>query len=544
MITLPLPKAVIKAGARLDVMQTGATQTNTTYWCHQALAYPSQWVVANKTIANLQRAIFTRVFCVKQRGVYVACPKPLFRSTSGLNHFRDVVLKHFVGTPVQTLGDMPTLWNGSKRKVYSRAAETFELSPLSELDGRIKAHTKVEKVNVSLGPVAGSSSHEELLSKDPRVIQARSPRYNVQLGRFLKLNEHNYFKAIDKTFHRFSAVKSKTVMKGLNASSQGEQIARKWHAYRDPVAIRIDAKRFDQHVSELLLSYEHTFYTKGAHKMCATKPERKLLRELLKMQLRNRCTGRTRDGFLRYVVTGNRMSGDMNTGLGNVLIMCAIMYSFFDAMLIKMESTGRGRIFLDLINNGDDCSILCESEHEQFLTSQLDAYFLDYGFELDVEGVARQLEQLKFCQSHPIWTPDGWRMVRHVQTATAKDAINLGVVQTANDYNTWRSAIAGCGLALTSGIPIMQAYYLGLGSGVGFKRRDVYSTGMEFLAHGMETRCSEVHDRTRVSFALAFGVSPALQVELEKHYASVDHSFNLQSIPVTNGVTGNFSLPY
>jgi hypothetical protein len=262
------------------------------------------------------------------------------------------------------------------------------------------------------------------------------------------------------------------------------------------------------------------------------------------MQLHNKCVGRTRDGVLRYEVVGNRMSGDMNTGLGNVQIMCALMYTFFEDMINELEAAGRGRIRLDLVNNGDDCSIICEAQYEKFLVQRLDAYFLSYGFEMDVEGVARVLEQLKFCQSHPIWTPQGYRMVRHAHTAIAKDAINLGVVRCESDYTKWRAAIAGCGLALTSGIPIMQSYYLGLASGSATTRNEVFTTGMEFLARGMESKTAVVHEMTRVSFYDAFGISPALQVELENHYESIPYHYAPTTIASVTGVTGNASLPF
>jgi hypothetical protein len=52
----------------------------------------------------------------------------------------------------------------------------------------------------------------------------------------------------------------------------------------------------------------------------------KELAELLKWQLQNKGFARTIDGLIKYSVEGCRMSGDMNTALGNCTIMCALVY--------------------------------------------------------------------------------------------------------------------------------------------------------------------------------------------------------------------------
>lgn len=50
------------------------------------------------------------------------------------------------------------------------------------------------------------------------------------------------------------------------------------------------------------------------------------LAELLGWQLTNKGFARTTDGLIKYEVKGCRMSGDMNTALGNCMIMCALVY--------------------------------------------------------------------------------------------------------------------------------------------------------------------------------------------------------------------------
>jgi hypothetical protein len=505
----------------VEEAELGGRVNATIYYTSDGLAYPSQWIVPNKEHNTLLRGVITRVFYVKNNlGHYVVCPRPTVSNTKGLAAFKSALLRKLKPGPIVPLENIPGMYVGSKRKIYQRAVDSYLTKPFGANDAVIAAHTKVEKVLVSIGPNSSVAEERDLWKKDPRVIQARTPRYNAQLGRYLKSNEHRFFQAIDRVFEDQHGLP--TVMKGLNAKQQGEAIAAKWKQFDEPIGIRLDAKRFDQHCSPLVLKFEHSCYVAGLAPVM-TGVERKFLQTLLAHQLSNRCFGTTKNGKLKYVAHG-RMSGDMNTGLGNVIIMCAMMHSFFG--VVREEIAKRWPTDppakLALINNGDDCCVLMELKYHGVLLELLEPWFLGYGFEMDVEGTATMLEQVKFCQSHPIWTPSGYVMVRCMPTSLAKDAINLGEVNDQVGYDNWRAAIAGCGLALTRGIPIAQAYYQCLGRGTRFEKPRVYSCGMHFLAHGMEVGVDEIHPNTRVSICNAFGIAPDMQRHLESHYESLD----------------------
>ena len=119
------------------------------------------------------------------------------------------------------------------------AVESLKVSPIEEKDSYLNAFVKCEKIN-----------RTAKLDPAPRIIQPRKPRFNVCLGRYIKPIEHAIYRAIDKVFG------SPTVVKGMNATERGLLLARKWARFSDPVAIGIDAKRFDQHVSELYRDWE------------------------------------------------------------------------------------------------------------------------------------------------------------------------------------------------------------------------------------------------------------------------------------------------
>lgn len=48
------------------------------------------------------------------------------------------------------------------------------------------------------------------------------------------------------------------------------------------------------------------------------------------------------------------MSGDMNTALGNCMLMCCLIISYLESKNIKY----------DFINNGDDAVLFLERKHE------------------------------------------------------------------------------------------------------------------------------------------------------------------------------------
>lgn len=111
-------------------------------------------------------------------------------------------------------------------------------------DSDISAFVKAEKINLTEKP-----------DPAPRIIQPRDPRYNVEVGCYLKHTEKIMMKAIDQLFNPDSDIQ--TVFKGLTADQSGRMMRRKWLKFRDPVALGLDASRFDQHVSRQALEWEH-----------------------------------------------------------------------------------------------------------------------------------------------------------------------------------------------------------------------------------------------------------------------------------------------
>jgi hypothetical protein len=453
----------------------------------------------NNGVVTLERAVNERVFYVSGPTGFVEPPRPQSGDffNGRLRAFRAAMMDHlFTTTPVpyeQFVG----MYRGRRQKVYQAAADSLlRGETISQLDAETRPFVKAEKVNFTAKS-----------DPCPRVIQPRSPRYNVEVGRYLKPVEERIYEVITCVFG------SKTVFKGMNALRQGTLMKKKWDRFRNPVAVGLDASRFDQHVSVSALQWEHSVYA-----MFFRNP-RPLLR-LLSWQLRNKATAYCGDGLISYVTEGCRMSGDMNTALGNCLLMCAMVWSYCKHKQVAA---------FELANNGDDCIVIMEASDLGRFSGGLDEWFREMGFTMKVEAPVSIFERIEFCQTRPVLGADGWRMIRIPQIAMAKDCISLTPVDTKVQYEGWMAAVGLGGLSLTGGIPVWQSFYRSfIRASNGAKPRvDDQHTGFKMLGEGLEPKARPITQESRFSFFLAFGVTPDMQVEIERHYDSLDLHFNL-----------------
>jgi hypothetical protein len=381
--------------------------------------------------------------------------------------------------------------------VYEEAVESLRTRPVERRDSFLKSFTKAEKI-LFFSLIALIIAK---VDPAPRLIQPRDPRYNVEVGRYLKPYEGMVYRAIGRVWGDV------TVAKGLNAQQRGKLIHSKWLSFCDPVAVGLDASRFDQHVSVWALLWEHSIY-----RMMNDDPE---FRKLLRWQLRNKGFGSARDGKVRYSVDGCRMSGDMNTALGNCLLMSSMVYAYLKHLNIPGK----------LINDGDDCVVFMERRYLSRFVEGLDVWFREMGFNMKVEDPVYRMEHIEFCQCRPIWTEDGYLMVRNARQSLAKDSVSLKPLDSQKVFEKWCYEVGECGLSLTGGIPVVSHFYRclmrasnGRHSGrLGFD--PVFETGMRMMAKGMDRQQKDaIHPKTRFSFYLAFGIQPDLQSLWEHYY--------------------------
>jgi len=468
-------------------------------------------------VDNCLRAAAERYYFVQDGARFAPPPKSKLRIFSTLNY-----IKHKIANSIDvsklSYKDFVSLYDGKRKCRYQTAVDTLVADPLCSKDAYIKAFVKAELISVT------SDHYNPVLRKvvsgkpdpAPRAISPRSPRYNVEVGRFLRPLEHKIYGAIAGLFG------GKTVAKGMNATETAAVLVEMFNEFDDPVAIMLDAHRFDQHVGVDCLKWEHSVYNE-----IYNDPN---LRRFLKMQLKNRIRFICRDGMVICVLDGRRMSGDMNTALGNCLIMCVLIYHYLQTLKI------RGR----LLNNGDDCTVVMSRKNEEEFVAGVAAYFLDYGFTMKVEKPVYVLEEIEFCKTQPVWNGTEYVMCRKFPDCVDKDSISFLPINNDQSLNNYYHDLGACGQALTSGLPVLSKFYAMLsrfaGSAKGFNRDISQRTGMEILSWRMIRRDSPITERARYSFYLAFGITPSEQIDLEHKYST------MQRIPYCSRVVDEFQV--
>jgi hypothetical protein len=385
---------------------------------------------------------------------------------------------------------------GTKRRRFERAAASLVVEGLCERDdARVAAFVKADKYDfLSVG------------RKLPRIISARRPlmpRYNMELAQYLKPLEHAlYHIAGSKTW---GVRPTRIVAKGLNQRQRASLLLEKFQGFSRGVAIIMDGSHFDRHVSKEQLKLTHRVYLRLM--------DIPRFRTLLSWQLKNKA--RTASGA-RFSCSGKRMTGDMDTALGNCIIMIAMMIAAMQTIGVKK---------FDLLDDGDDCILFVEECDVARIRKQIQGIFRSFGHSLKVECVALSPEQVDFCQTRLVQTADGAKMLRHPDKVLGNACASHRHYQTLRSARSMMLAVGHGELALGLGCPVYQALGLALirkagnvkpysldpsGALAQRVRREV--GGLKQAAHLTPV---PVTPEARSSFERAFGWSLATQLSVE-----------------------------
>ena len=401
-----------------------------------------------------------------------------------LRQFRTLLLQKVGSATPVSPEEFAQMYTGRKRTIYDAAVVNYTEYGVRRSDAYSDSFVKCEKVPAN---------------KAPRCIQPRRPVYNVGVGQYLKPVEHRLYKGVQKVFESSTPV----VVKGFNAVQTADIIRQKFESFDRCAAVGLDASRFDQHVSAAMLRWEHSIYNGMFND-----PQ---LAEWLTWQIDNVGFGNCDDGWLKYRVTGKRFSGDMNTALGNCLIMCAMIFAY---------ARDRG-VKVDLANNGDDCVVFMEAEDEHRFSQGLDDWFDEMGFVMTKEPTVFDLHQIEFCQCKPVIGAHGLVMCRNFDKAREKDTMCMFDISNPTAMSKWLGAVGECGLALTSGVPVFQelySAYMRVGCPSKLTKSVGWECGMTIMAKNLPTKWTPVTDDARFAFYVAFGITPDEQVALEEYY--------------------------
>lgn len=476
----------------ISVVEDGQPVKQRTYHVVARMGDNHNLGVFNNSVYSVERALLERyALCEVEKGVYLPALPTTYKEwqAPGLLQFREQVVDEVRQTAtVLTLREVVKCYTGAKRRIYENALRSLMRTNLNKSDAKLKPFTKFEKQD---------------LSKAPRIINPRSPRYNLVLGKYLKKAEKSYFRAINNAWGGHTA---HTVIKGMNQKDAAEVLRSKWDRFKRPVALGLDARKYDMHVRIPGLDYEHSFYN-----LVFMVRE---LAELLLCQLRNYGVAYCPDGKVGFTVDGTRCSGDLNTALGNCIIMCALIWNLCEEIGVDAE----------LANNGDDCVLFLEEDDLDRVIDAIPGYFVRFGFRMTVEDAVYDFEKLEFCQSQPVKLASGWCMVRNVRTCLKKDPMCLIPIQNDRVWRKWLGAVGECGLASVPGCPVLQSFYgafvrSGKTASRKFKQHIFRNTGvLERVFVGK----SEITDEARASFYAAFGIMPDYQLALEHYYDKME----------------------
>jgi hypothetical protein len=394
-----------------------------------------------------------------------------------------------------------------KRKLYKSKRERLERRGLSTKDFTVRARIKAEKKPYKNGFT-------------PRLFFPYDTGVNIELGRYLKPIEHHTYSSIDRYYEETYGTTSRTVMKGLNAVDKGSRIREKWEKFHNPIAIELDCTHFDKHVNRRLLRLEHSYYSMFY-------PGDSYLAWLLRKQLTSKCDVTTNDGYrVSWKTQGGRMSGCVNTALGNIFLVCMV----FNSYAAELQ---RRNITFEYVNEGDDCFFIIERKHLRSIPNVYD-HFTQFGLKVRVENEVTIFNKLRFCQTAPINVNGQWRMIRDPRTVFFKDTVQL-YWKSNDNMQKWLHEVGTAGLTLNAGVPILQDLYLmyiRLGTREGKLTQhqlvDISNSGLFNLVKGLGHSSGtgdNIADTTRVEFYQLSGIHPDIQMTVEnelKRYTKLD----------------------
>lgn len=486
---------------------SGKPQTGKSFWRIEGFSTDDIKVPVSDH-NTMMCALLERVFYEKQKDGTWRRPyvPPKHVVTSRLKNVRAELISISSGkyyAPVD-LDESLRLVPEHKRKIYVAAYKSLmEEDDINPTDAHVSTFLKVEKhvTTKKANPV-------------PRVVSPRSPRYNLVLGKYLRTMEKHIYQCIDEMYGY------PVVAKGMNPLQVADTIFGHFTSIPDCVVVGMDASRFDQHVNISLLEFEHSVYRDilRAHGGEGIGE----LSKLLRWQTDNKCRAVTSNSIIKYSVQGTRMSGDLNTSLGNVLLMTLITRAYLAQSGLKTYR---------VLNNGDD-QLVFLPRRELHKLKNLCGYFGALGLVMELEEPVSTLEHIEFCQCKPVYTGTGQNvsghiMVRNVHAALIKDTTCILSINNENDLLAWMNAVAKCGMSISSGVPVVHTFYKAFHSiSYGAKKTRLTSQasfhdGLYYMSRGMTNDHLVVTPDNRMSFWKAFGVTPHEQIIIEEYFTSL-----------------------
>jgi len=382
-----------------------------------------------------------------------------------------------------------------KKTVYAKARDSLLVKPIEAKDARVRMFVKPDKLTD-----VGSEP------KKPRAIQGRSPRFNVVYGKYIKPIEHylSGWKGVRRGVKR-----TRVFAKGLNWEERAELVMQKLRNFKRCVSL--DASSFDASVRAWHLIGVHRVY----RALIGHDPE---FLWLLNQTLVN--VGLTAHGIW-YTIVGNRMSGDMDTGIGNSILAFMLVWTAVRKLGLRKW---------DLLCDGDDILVFFDDDVTQ---AEWVLSGAELGFDWKVEGSWTRgdpYESIEFCRHRLVEVGGTWRFTRG---ARALATFGVTHIHTGTAHLRYLKGVAMSELYASAGVPcaavLSYEAYKRIESKALFVHSDLYKFGNfvhpDKILSAVSGKKLDTYKiiamETRQSYCRAFGVSVEDQLAYERRVPEI-----------------------
>ncbi len=455
------------------------------------------------TVGNLVKALLTRV--------YVDSPEwnpPRKTSQMVLHraaHKLGMYLRKKDVQPLSREGVIDALrrFPEKKRQLYMEGYDTtLDLNRHGRITGFIKQE------NVPYKP-----------ADKPRVIQFRNPVFLAHMLDFYKPLEHAIY-TVPKLWNTQQL--QSTCAKGMNVVQRMRCLESFVSDLEDAHVVGLDGSAFDAHVVRKALKAEWKFYLEAMRVAGWSEDIIRKARRMGERQEINKCYANVDDGVVKYKVTGNRMSGDLNTGCGNSVLQ---QWYIATAMTELHVPEKHWRMLVD----GDDAVLMVSGKYTHLLP-QLPAIFSSFSQDVKMTEVVRvdhdNMEPIEFCQAQPVRVAGEWRLVRNpkkVYNGYASVNIYYRSLEEARRY--W-ATISQPEMIFARGVPVLHHFFEAMHR-LSQDSKPLDSVARRWWYRNIMANQDEFPDighievSTRLSFYKAFGISMSDQAFMETGMAAL-----------------------
>lgn len=434
----------------------------------------------------VDRACAHNEYAAFRNRVAFEVPSPSSKGITSLRKLFSLKAKHMIlgmesaiNTPVREGRPIP--WSPEavvayygpttpKGKLYTDAYRELRFRDLEPRDSNVTMFVKAEKL----------LTDSNLKYGDPRAIQFRGVVYSAALAR--------YTLALERTFYLCTP----GATKGLNSSKKGEVMSDIILKYANPTYLELDCSRFDAHVSEALLRCEHHFYN------CIFSTPK--LAKMLRAQVENKVYSRS---GLKYTVRGGRMSGDMNTALGNNVLQWG---------MIRLWLVECGLSKFDYIFDGDDSVIVIERKDVGLVKASI--YENLFGMKAKLK-VLYELELVEYCKGMFFGVPGDLVFGRNPIVSIHKDLYTTKLLTSQKQVDSYMYTLGLCMCHQYDSIPVMWA--LANAVRARYPKGIIYEGLRMEVNRGVTTVAREPTQLQRATLEY-YGWSSAFQTRLEKSF--------------------------